>query len=334
MQPGFRTLVNAKQCNILNNMHRLFIFICFLSLLSIINAQKINVRIQAETACFVEGKDSILNYQIAVKSHNGTYPRSNYIHPLFTLDGQILTEDFPQDHLHHRGVFWAWHQLYIGEKRLGDGWEIKDFSWEVKSVTELKGQGNASAIQTEVLWKTGQWIDDEGNEKAVVKEITTIKVYPAEDQYRQIDIAISILALEQNMRIGGSEDVKGYGGFSPRIRLPENIHFTSSAGEVKPDNLPVKATGWLDISGSYGKEEAIAGLTILCHPKNPGFPNPWILRSKSSMQNAVYPFPGAKTVPLSETQPTVLRYRLLVHKGNSKALDIAAIYADYANQLP
>jgi hypothetical protein len=314
-------------------MNRLFISIClFMSLSNIISAQKINVKIQANAAYFVEGKDSILNYQIADKSLNGTYSRSNYIHPLYTLDGQILTEDFPSDHLHHRGVFWAWHQLYVGDKQIGDAWEIKDFRWEVKSVRELKGQGDAKAIQAEVFWKTTQWIDDEGNEKAVVKEITTIKVYPAENRYRQIDITISILALEENMRIGGSEDEKGYGGFSPRIRLTEDVHFTSTAGEVKPDNLPVEANGWMDISGSYGKRGELAGLSILCHPNNPGYPNPWILRSKRSMQNAVYPFPGASAVPFSENQPTILRYRLLVHEGDSKALDIPAIHADYSKQ--
>ena len=311
-------------------MFRFFIFLCFLSLIHKISAQKIDVIIQADAICFVEDGDSILSYQIAEKSLNGTYPRSNYIHPLYTLDGKILTEDFPLDHLHHRGIFWAWHQLYIGDKRLGDGWEIKDFRWEVRSVRELKGQGDTKAIQADVLWKTAQWIDADGNEKAVVREATTIKVYPAEDLYRQIDIEISIRALEQNMRLGGSEDEKGYGGFSPRIRLVDDIRFTSSEGKVEPDNLPVKASEWMDVSGSFGKGGALAGLSILCHPENPGFPNPWILRSKGSMQNAVYPFPGAQAVPLSESQPTILRYRLLVHEGDSEALDIAAIHVDFA----
>ena len=128
-------------------MFRLFIFICFGSLVNRLNAQKVAVIIQDEAAYFIEGKDSILNYQAAEKSLGGTYRRSNYIHPLYTLDGQILTEDFPQDHPHHRGVFWAWHQLYIGDKRLGDAWDIKDFRWEVKSVKALKKQGDAKATE-------------------------------------------------------------------------------------------------------------------------------------------------------------------------------------------
>ncbi len=287
------------------------------------------MQIQAEGAYFVEGSDSVLTYQAAEKSFNGTYKRSNYIHPLYTLDGNILTEDFPADHLHHRGIFWAWHQLYIGDKRIGDGWGIKDFHWEVLSVRELEGQGDARAIQVEVMWRSPLWVDAEGIEIPVVNEVTRIKVYPAKNRYRQIDIEISIRALEPNMRIGGSEDEKGYGGFSPRIRLVSDIKFTSSAGRVEPDILPVKAGGWMDISGSFGKKGALAGLSILCHPDNPGFPNPWILRSKGSMQNAVYPYPGTYAVPLSENRPTILRYRLLVHEGDAESLNIAEIHADY-----
>jgi len=313
-------------------MFRIFIFFCFVHLANVINAQKISIEIQADAAHFVENKDSVLTYQIAEKSLNGTYRRSNYIHPLYSLDGQILTEDFPKDHLHHRGIFWAWHQMYIGDTQLGDAWDIKDFSWDVKSVKEVQVEGKAKAIQAEVFWKTSQWKDDQGNEKPVVREVTTIKVYPVENQYRKIDVEIAIRALESHMRIGGSENEKGYGGFSTRVRLVNDIEFTSSSGETRPQNLPVEAGNWMDISGSFGKGGALSGMSILCHPDNPGFSDRWILRSEKSMQNAVYPYPGAIAVPISETQPTVLRYRLIIHEGGSEFLDIESEHAEYGKQ--
>ena len=293
------------------------------------NAQKITVKIDSDAAYFLEGKDSILKYQITEKSFNGSYKRANYIHPLYTLDGTILTEDFPEDHLHHRGIFWAWHQLYIGDKRIGDGWEIKDFSWEVTSVIEIKQKQHAKVIQAEVLWKSPLWLDSDGNEKPIVKETTTIKVYPMENGFRQIDIKIAMLALEPNVGIGGSEDEKGYGGFSQRVRLVEDIAFSGPKGMVKPENRPVESEGWLDISGAFNKDGSLSGLTILSHPENPGFPNPWILRSKNSMQNAVYPYPGVDAVPLSNVKPTVLRYRLLIHNGKVKIKTIENIFDDY-----
>jgi hypothetical protein len=39
-------------------------------------------------------------------------PRSDYIHPLYGLNGEMLTNDWPDaDHPHHRGIFWAWLEV-------------------------------------------------------------------------------------------------------------------------------------------------------------------------------------------------------------------------------
>lgn len=59
-----------------------------------------------------ESGSKVLYYQRAALSKDGKFARANYVHPLFGLDGSILTEDFPADHPHHRGVFWAWQQEY------------------------------------------------------------------------------------------------------------------------------------------------------------------------------------------------------------------------------
>jgi hypothetical protein len=78
-----------------------------------------------------DGEKQVLFYQRKHKSIDGKYTRANYIHPLYGLDGEILTEDFPADHPHHRGVFWAWHQVWLGDKKLGDSWAAQDFFWDV-----------------------------------------------------------------------------------------------------------------------------------------------------------------------------------------------------------
>lgn len=166
-------------------------------------------------------------------------------------------------------------------------------------------------------------MDDKGIQKPLIEETTTITVYPAEGKYRAIDISISLLAMEPNMRIGGSEDAKGYGGFSSRIKLPEDVIFTGPQGTVTPQNLPVESNGWLDVYS-----ETLGGCTVFSHPDNPGYPNPWILRSKNSMQNAVYPHPGATPVGLSNTAPTVLKYRILVHNRLS-TIEIDNINKDF-----
>jgi len=288
-------------------------------------AQSVQTQITNEGILFNEKNDTILFYQTAPKSLKGEYTRSNYIHPLYNLQGEILTEDFPEDHPHHRGIFWAWHQLYIGDKRIGDGWEIKNFSWEVTDVETVLSFNESQSIQVHVLWKSPIWTDENGSIKPIVEETTTITVQPKQENYRAIDIEISLLALELNMRIGGSEDAKGYGGFSPRIKLPADVIFTGPEGTVTAQNLPIEAPGWMDIYS-----ETLSGMTIFSHPQNPGYPNPWILRSKNSMQNAVYPHPGATPVSLSDSVPTVLKYRLLVHDGLDSD-EIKEQYKSYCN---
>ncbi|WP_372934433.1 DUF6807 family protein, partial [Mariniphaga sediminis] len=78
---------------------------------------QVTIKKEEQGLLFTEGGENILFYQKAPKNHEGEYERRHYIHPLWGLDGTILTEDFPDDHLHHRGIFWAWHQVWIGDQR-------------------------------------------------------------------------------------------------------------------------------------------------------------------------------------------------------------------------
>ncbi len=280
-----------------------------------------------EGCLITEGDQKVFFYQRTPKSLDGKYSRSNYIHPLYDLDGRVLTEDFPKDHLHHRGVFWAWHQLLIGDKKVGDAWECKNFSTDV---IEFKTSAPASGIirlTATVLWKSPLWLDAAGKEKPFVRETTAIDVHSAAARTRAIDFHIRVVTLEEGFRIGGSEDEKGYSGFSARIRFPRNVQFTGQNGVVEPKNSAVDAGPWIDFSGKFGGNDDISGVAMLSHPSLPEFPSKWILRNKGSMQNAVYP--GRVPVLIPKDKPLDLRYRLVIHKGDEKQAAIAQQQAEY-----
>jgi len=276
---------------------------------------------------FLEGKKKILFYQRKPKSFHGRYSRCNYAHPLYGLDGEILTEDFPSDHRHHRGIFWAWHQVLVGDKRVGDGWIVDNFSWDVYDAKILAGDSNCPALKVKVFWKSNLWTNAEGRQKPFVKETTIIRAHPAAGDIRKIDFVISLLALEDGVRIGGADNEKSYGGFSVRIKLPKDIRFTGCNGTVEPMRIPVEAGPWMDFSGHFQKTSQVSGLAILCHRSLPGYPQPWILRRASSMQNAVYP--GRRPVVLSRKKPLVLRYRLIVHRGDARHINLDKLQAQY-----
>lgn len=259
----------------------------------------------------LEGADSVLFYQRATKSLDGEYARANYIHPLYSLDNTVLTEDFPADHLHHRGIFWAWHQNYVGNQSVGDAWALENFTWEVSDVRVTQAP-DSCVIQTEVYWKSLLWLDAEGKEKPFVRENTFITIHPKEENYRVIDFRIELTALEDSLFIGGSDDEKGYSGFSWRIPLPAGVTFTGQEGRVEPQTLALEAGPWLDINGDLDGRGGLEGVVVVDHPDNPGHPQPWILRRTGSMQNVAYPGRERVTIPLA--QPLVLKYRMIVYR--------------------
>ena len=231
---------------------------------------------------------------------------------MWGIDGNILTEDFPDDHLHHRGIFWAWHQVWIDGERIGDPWEIKDFEQDVADVEFISKSNGTGVLKIEVFWKSDKW-QMNGRKVPYLKENSIIQVHPKSGNYRKIDFEIRLLALEENLSIGGSQDEKGYSGFSVRMILPDDVKFTGPNGEIEPKVTAVQSNGYINISGSVGENNSYGGIIIVDNPDNPGYPQSWILRAKNSMQNAAWP--GNKTVPLSETEPLVLKYSLIVYSG-------------------
>jgi hypothetical protein len=270
----------------------------------------------------IEKGKSVLFYQKMPKSLTGEYICNNYIHPLYNLAGDTLTEEFPSDHPYHRGVFWTWHQLYIGTNSLGDGWINDGISLDVVNLfTEEKGDN--AEINVEVLWKS----DTLPGDKAFMKEKTSVIVHPSEKNIRLIDFRIELIALTENLEIGGSNDPKGYGGFCIRLKTPENMICTSEQGPVIPQELQIPSSRWMDFSGSFGNKTQTNGIAILCHPDNPVFPSTWILRQKGSMQNAV--FPGRERIKLSINKPVVLKYRLVIHNNSSQIIDLNKLQTEY-----
>jgi len=57
------------------------------------------------------------NYGIIQQTEGktGPYDRSSYIHPVWTPAGKVITGDFSPEHIHQRGIFFAWTKAVFGE---------------------------------------------------------------------------------------------------------------------------------------------------------------------------------------------------------------------------
>lgn len=306
-------------------MNRLAVFFVFLCSFFTTVGQ-IQMRKSANGLLFTENGDSILVYRNKPTSIDGKLTRTNYIHPLWAPDGTILTEDFPADHLHHRGIFWAWHQIVVDGKNICDGWELKDFSQKFNDLQFRSLKNGCAELKTEVEWESPNLKNELGELTPMMREKTKIIIHPVVKNYRKIDFEISLLALVENLSIGGSADEKGYSGFSVRVKLPEDVIFKGVVGYVSPQNTAVSSPGYIDVSGGMLKNEKPGGVVIIDYPENPGYPQPWILRAKNSMQNAAWP--GNRLVPVSTNEPLVLKYSLLVYSGEMKSKTIQKLISE------
>jgi hypothetical protein len=213
-------------------------------------------------------------------------------------------------------VFWAWHQILIDNKPVSDGWALENFRQNVSDF-EFRLVDGKGCITTVVDWKSAKWKD---GAEAYLREETGIIIYPKSGNYRRIDFEIKLKALTDHLSIGGSDDEKGYSGFSVRLNLPDDVLFSGMKGLVNPVNTAVVAGNALKVGGSFLNGGKKGGVVIWSDPQNPDPSDRWILRRKASMQNAAYPGRHPVTIPIG--QPLVLKYSLLIFQGDMSAKQI------------
>lgn len=290
-----------------------YFLIMFLAVIPVILQAQMNVTPSDEGLLITEKGKEVMFYQITPRSLDGKYTRCNYFHPVWDLTGNIITEDFPADHLHHRGIFWAWHQILLDGKSVGDLWALEDILQEVEDVEYKILNSGAARLQTRVIWSSTAGRQG-GDPLRLIRENLTLHIHPEKNNYRRMDFEIALQSFHKNVMMGGSNDDKGYSGFSVRMVLPPDVRFDGPDGRVEPLVNQVESPGFINVTGTLPSTGKMVGVTIVDHPQNPMYPQKWILRSRNSMQNAAYP--GREPVVVPYDQPLILRYTVLIHDGN------------------
>ena len=94
--------------------------------------------------------------------------RGCYIHPVYGLDGEVITDDFPKDHYHHHGIFWSWPHVEIGGREY-DLWVYKNIEQRFVRWLGRECGSAAAALGVENGWFVG--------EKKVMIERVWVRVY-------------------------------------------------------------------------------------------------------------------------------------------------------------
>jgi Methane oxygenase PmoA len=249
-----------------------------------------------------DGNVNVLSYCYGDQLAAGVdpkYTRSCYIHPLYSLDGKPMTDDFPKDHYHHRGVFWTWPVV----KARG----VQSETWMpakvplrqifVKWVKRIAGKDAA------VLGLENKWILNGRDE--IAREQVEIHVLPKSG---------GPLTLQ-----GQQTAKKGYGGFCVRFAPLPNGSIVTTDSTTTTGDIVNERHKWIDLSTTE------SGVAIFVPSDHPGFPTPWLVRnSYAGFLNASWP--GLPEIVLQPGKPVTLKYRMYVHRGDAEAGQVAQAY--------
>lgn len=228
--------------------------------------------------------------------------RGDYVSALYGLDGELLTDDYPKDHPHHRAVNWSWATVrWNGEDR--DLFAVRGILARPVGKPQVASSDESVAITAVSEWK---WDD----KTPVVAESVTIRVFPQEASGRAVNFDISLTALVDGLAFCGRLEA-GYSGFNIRMAPApgKEIVFHTDTENSQPKRA------WADYSAAFSGGKGRSGLAILQYADNPGYPQEWREYPQLHFFQPIYP--GGAPIPLSKNAPARLRYRLWIHRGGA-----------------
>jgi hypothetical protein len=271
-------------------------------------------------------RDTIVNESVPRTDSRRT--RACFIHPLFGLKGEELTDSFPRDHFHHHGIFWAWKTVEI------EG--VKYEHWEQRSVKtkfvdwlgETTGQ-TAGSLAVENGWFVG--------DAKVMIERVWVRTFASDENARVLDIDLVLIPTDKPVSLQGAGG-KSYGGMTMRFKVwpnkeadvavtvPQGVRKHVGDGLLSKEDLSNTRLPYADLTANFSDAPGRSGATLMISPDHPDYPPTWLTRCYGPL---CVGWPGVEAQTLPAGKPVKLSYRVWVHRNEESPDTIAAAYEAY-----
>ena len=303
----------------------------------------------------------VLTYQYGVIEHEQVPLNDSrrfagcYIHPLHGLRGEILTDNIPADHYHHRGVFWVWPHVGLHEV---DGRVTAYNLWERNApLTQhfVRWMSRSLSDQTAMFEVENGWfIGDPQEGKKIMSERVKVTVHRVQHigdvPSRSIDFEYLWQPTDKPITLRGSEG-KSYGGFTVRFQpfIPETERSNRNALARQSDinrimvpsgiaegDLPDTPLAWAGYTSAFGDQPPdgekqlsgaqLSGAVIFIPKTHPDFPPSWLTRYYGPL---CVGWPGVDGRTFQPGEEIKLRYRMWIHDGAVTVPQIEKAYEMY-----
>lgn len=233
------------------------------------------------------------------------FSRSGYLHPLWTPDGRVMTNDFPAKHLHHHGLWFPWTSSEF-EGRKSDFWN----SIEKQGKIEFAGlEGTSSGPVFAGFRARHRFVNLNAPDgpKTALNETWDVRVYDGGKRHVFDLVSTQTCATDQPLVIRKFR----YGGLGFRGPLDwegkDGVAYLTSEGKTRENGHETTAR-WCVMSGKV--EGRPASIGFLCHPSNFRFPQNMRIHPDEPFFN--WAPPQAGDFSIEPGKPYVSRYRFLI----------------------
>jgi hypothetical protein len=286
------------------------------------------------------GNKNLLVYQFKTvyppKGIDSAYRRSGFIHPLYTLHGQVLTRIQPPDHYHHYGIWNPWtHTFFEGDTV--DFWNIGGKQGTVRFAKFTSQKSKKDFSEYTVLHEHVVFKKDK-SEKVALNEWQTVRVYnPVEkENYYVVDITSKMTCASQSPLLIVAYRYAGLGWRATEYWDKNNSEMLTSEGKTR-DNTDNTKARWIIVYGALpGNDEG--GIVMMSHHSNYNHPEPlriWDKKQNGGRGDVFANFAPTKDKDwlLEPGKTYTLKYRLVVFNGKMNAEKAENAWKEYVKEV-
>lgn len=272
-------------------------------------AQKFNSKID-----ILVNKNLFTSY---ILSQDEKYP---FFFPVNGPSNASVTSIRNANYPHHSSLFFG-----CDEVNGGNYWQEGLERGQIISIrADIIESGNDKVIiENECIWRRP-------NANAPIKDTRKITITaPSKDLY-QIDFDVTLEML-MDVIIEKTNHSLFSGRMDADLAVINGGTMINSNGEKGEKETFGKKAAWIDFYGKRGDKQE--GMAIMQHPSNEWYPAPWFTRDYGFFSPTPMYWPqNDKETTLKKGQTIKLKYRVLVHSGDTITAKIAEQFEKYKSE--
>lgn len=217
--------------------------------------------------------------------------------------------------------------LFFGCDRVNGGnyWQEGLERGQIVSIrADIIESGNDKVIiENECIWRRP-------NANAPIKDIRKITITAPSKEVYQIDFDVTLEML-MDVIIEKTNHSLFSGRMDADLAVINGGTMINSNGEKGEKETFGKKAAWIDFYGKRGDKQE--GMAIMQHPSNEWYPAPWFTRDYGFFSPTPMYWPqNDKETNLKKGQTIKLKYRVLVHSGDTSTAKIAEQFEKYKTE--